>query len=143
MNNVLITIRGKQKYCDRDDWDTTEFITEGVFEEFPGGCRVSYDESGEIGAENVKSVLTVTDGTRAEITRTGKVSSQMIVEKGKRNNCLYSTPEGDFLLGIYGKDVKIEIKERKSEIYLCYTLDVNANPISENKMEIKIKEINA
>ncbi len=141
MNKALINIRGKQRYCDRDDWDTTEFITEGLFELFPGGCRIAYAESNEIGAENVRSEITVTDGARAEITRTGKVSSQMIVEKGKRNNCFYSTPEGDFLLGIYGKDVKISFKEQKGEIYLSYTLDVNSNPISENKMEIKIKEI--
>ena len=141
MNKVLISIKGKQRYADRDDWDVTEFITEGLFEAFPGGCRIAYDETNEIGAENVKSEVVVTDGGKAEIVRTGAVSSQMIVEKGKRHSCFYETPEGVFTLGIFGNDVKMTLREQKCEIYLSYTLDVNLNLLSENKMEIKIKEI--
>ena len=141
MNNAWISIKGKQKYADSDEWDVTEFVTEGVFEMTESGCRITYDESDMIGAENVKSEVAVFDGVRAEVSRTGPVCTRMTIEKGKRHNCFYSTPQGDFTIGIFGEDVNIRIKENKGEIYLSYTIDVNSSLISENKMEIKIKEI--
>ncbi len=141
MNNVIISIKGKQKYADSREWDVTEFTTEGVFERFENGCRIVYDESDMIGAENVKSEVIIENGTKAEVSRTGPVSSRMTVEKGKRHSCFYSTPEGDFTIGIFGEAVTAKFKELKGEIYMSYTIDVNSSLISENKMEIKIKEI--
>lgn len=141
MNNVIICIKGEQKYTDSKEWDVTEFTTEGVFERTENGCRIVYDESDMIGAENVKSEVIIENGRKAEISRTGPVSSRMTVEKGKRHSCFYSTPEGDFTIGIFGEAVTARIKELKGEIYMSYTIDVNSSLISENKMEIKIKEI--
>ncbi len=141
MNNVIINIKGKQKYADSREWDVTEFTTEGIFEMTESGCRIVYDESDMIGAENVKSEVIIENGTKAEVSRTGPVSSRMTVEKGKRHSCFYSTPQGDFTIGIFGEAVTVKIKELKGEIYMSYTIDVNSSLISENKMEIKIKEI--
>lgn len=141
MNNVIIIIKGKQKYADSREWDVTEFTTEGVFERFENGCRIVYDESDMIGAENVRSEVIIENGTKAEVSRMGPVSSRMTVEKGKRHSCFYSTPEGDFTIGIFGEAVTAKFKELKGEIYMSYTIDVNSSLISENKMEIKIKEI--
>ena len=141
MNNVIISIKGKQKYADSREWDVTEFTTEGVFERFENGCRIVYDESDMIGAENVRSEVIIENGTKAEVSRMGPVSSRMTVEKGKRHSCFYSTPEGDFTIGIFGEAVTAKFKELKGEIYMSYTIDVNSSLISENKMEIKIKEI--
>lgn len=141
MNNVIISIKGKQKYADSKEWDVTEFTTEGILEKFENGCRIAYDESDMIGAENVKSEVVIENGTKAEISRTGPVSSRMTVEKGKRHSCFYSTPQGDFTIGVFGEAVTAKIKELKGEIYMSYTIDVNSSLISENKMEIKIKEI--
>ncbi|MBO7217402.1 MAG: DUF1934 domain-containing protein [Clostridia bacterium] len=141
MNNVIIDIKGKQKYPGSKDWDVTEFSTEGELQNTENGYRITYDESNMIGAENVKSEIIIEDGTKAEISRTGKVSTRMTVEKGKRHSCFYSTPEGDFTIGIFGESVSTKFKELKGEVYLSYTIDVNSSLISENKMEIKIKEL--
>ena len=141
MNNVIISITGKQKYADSREWDVTEFTTEGILERFENGCRIVYNESDMIGAENVKSEVVIENGTRAEISRTGPVSNRMTVEKGKRHTCFYSTPQGDFTIGIFGESVTAKLIELKGEIYMSYTIDVNSSLISENKMEIKIKEI--
>lgn len=141
MNNVIINIKGKQKYVDSKEWDVTDFTTKGVFEENDNVIRIVYDESDMIGAENVKSEITVFDGVKAEIARTGLVSSSMMIEKGKRHNCFYSTPEGDFTIGLFGETVKCDVKGLKGEIYMKYTIDINSSLVSENTIEIKIKEI--
>ena len=141
MNNVIISIKGKQKSVGSNEWDVTEFTTEGLFEPTENGYKISYDESSMIGAENVKSEVSIEDGLIVEVARTGHVSSRMIIEKSKRHSCFYSTPEGDFTIGIFGKSVTARLREEKGEIYLSYTIDVNGSLISENKMEIKIKGI--
>lgn len=141
MNNVIINIKGKQKYADSKDWDITEFTTEGILEQTLGGYRIVYDESEMIGAKDVKSEILIEDSTKAVISRSGDISSRMTVEKSKRHSCFYSTPEGDFTIGIFGETVRTDIKGIKGEIYMSYTIDVNSSLISENKMEIKIKGI--
>lgn len=141
MNNVIINIKGKQKYTDSGEWDVTEFTTEGVFEQTENGFRITYDESDMIGSENVKSEVIVEDGIKAEVSRTGPLSSRMTIEKGRRHSCFYSTPQGDFTIGIFGEAVSAKIRELRGEIYMSYTIDVNSSLISENKMEIKIKGI--
>ncbi len=141
MNNVIIDIKGKQKYVGSKEWDVTEFSTEGILEKTENGYRIVYDESDMIGAENVKSEVVIEDGIKAEISRTGPVSTRMTVEKGKRHSCFYSTPQGDFTIGIFGESVSTRLRESKGEIYLSYTIDVNSSLVSENKMEIKIKEL--
>ena len=141
MNNVIINIKGKQKYADSKEWDVTEFSTEGILEKTQNGYRITYDESDMIGAENVKSEVLIEDSVKAEVSRTGPVTTRMTVEKGKRHSCFYSTPEGDFTIGIFGESVTARFKELKGEVYLSYTIDVNSSLISENKMEIKIKEL--
>lgn len=141
MNNVIINIKGKQKYADSREWDVTEFTTEGIFEKTENGCRIVYDESEMIGAENVKSEVVIQNGIVAEVSRTGPVSSRMTIEKGKRHSCFYSTPQGDFTIGVFGEAVTTKIKGLRGDIYMSYTVDVNSSLISENKMEIKIKEL--
>ncbi len=140
MNNVLINIKGKQKYADSAEWDVTEITTEGILEKTEKGFKILYDESKLIGAENVKSEVIVENGI-AEVIRTGPVTTAMTVEKGKRHTCFYSTPEGDFSIGIFGESVTSRLKDLKAEIYMSYTIDVNTSLISENKMLIKVKEI--
>lgn len=140
MNNVVISIIGKQRYADSNEWDVTEFTTEGVYEKTEKGCRILYNEGDMIGAENVKSEVIIEDGIRAEIIRSGPVSSRMTVEKEKRHSCYYSTPEGDFTIGIFGQTIMTDFKDI-ANIYMSYTIDVNSSLISENIMEIKIKGI--
>ncbi len=141
MNNIVIEIKGKQKYPDRKDWEVTEFTTEGVFEKTEEGCHIVYDESEMIGAADVKSELWISGEDKAELMRTGPVNNRITIEKSRRHSCFYSTPEGDFTIGIFAKSVNAKIKELNGEIYMHYTIDINGNLLSENKMEIKIKEI--
>ena len=84
--------------------------------------------------------ITVFNNT-VTLERSGGMESQLIIEKGRRHSCLYNTPEGDFVIGIFGESLMPELTENGGKLYMSYTIDVYSGLISKNIMEIKIKEI--
>lgn len=139
MNNVIIKIKGTQIY--EENKDVTEFTTEAQMETGDNLIKLYYNESEEIGAKDVKTELLVS-GKRLELIRSGSLSGGLTVEKGKRHTCLYNTPYGDFMVGVYGEAVNASVDDKGGKIYLSYTLDVNSGLLSRNIMEIEIKNIN-
>ena len=65
----------------------------------------------------------------------------LTVEKGKRHSCLYDSPQGAFVIGIFGEEISSNVNENGGEIHAKYTIDVNSGLLSSNKMDIKIEEI--
>ncbi|MBO5908909.1 MAG: DUF1934 family protein, partial [Clostridia bacterium] len=55
-------------------------------------------------------------------------------------SCLYNTPQGDFVIGIYGETLNTQLSDNGGSIYMSYTIDVNSGLLSKNIMEIKVKE---
>ncbi len=141
MKAVLIEIKGIQQYEGQDS-DKTTFTTVGTLEYKDGIYVLSYDESEMIGAKGVRSELSIyEDGTKMILARTGGMESRMTVEKGRRHNCLYNTPHGDFVIGIYGESIRVDIKSDGGSIYMSYNIDVNSGLLSKNILDIKVKEI--
>ena len=141
MKNVIIKIKGTQIYD--NDKDSTEFTTEGRLEKGENFIRLYYNESEEIGEKGVKAELKISDGKRMELIRSGEKVGGLTVEKGKRHTCLYNTPYGAFMVGVYGEAVTVSKAQDNIKIYLSYTLDVNSGLLSRNIMEIEIKNINS
>lgn len=139
MKKVLINIKGTQSYG--EDIDTTSLTTEGEMEIKDGNCRLIYNESDMIGADNVTSELFVEGNKRFSITRKGGLNSMLTVEKGKRHSCLYDSPQGAFVIGIFGEELSSTLSEKGGEIHASYTIDVNSGLLSSNKMDIKVEEI--
>ena len=139
MKKVLINIKGTQSYG--EDTDTSSLITEGEMEIKDGICRLTYNESDMIGAQNVTSELVLEGNDKFSITRKGGLNSMLTVEKGKRHSCLYDSPQGAFVIGIFGEDISSDVNENGGEIHAKYTIDVNSGLLSSNKMDIKIEEI--
>lgn len=140
MKLVLIEIKGTQQYAEQDD-DVTTFTTVGNLSFAEDKITLCYDESEMIGAKGVKTEIIIENGNKMTLTRTGGMKSQMFVEKGKRHNCLYNTPQGDFIIGIYGEEIKVDMNSEGGNIYMSYNIDVNLNLLSKNIMDIKIREI--
>lgn len=139
MKEVLIEIKGTQILPEGDP-DTTVFTTTGTLEVNNDGFLLSYKESEMIGADNVSTEINV-NGDTVVLTRTGGMESQLTIEKGRRHTCLYNTPQGDFVIGIFGESLMTELFETEGKIYMSYTIDVYSGLLSKNIMEIKIKEI--
>lgn len=140
MKDVLIEIKGYQEY-ENGVKDSSSFTTSGIITYEDNLIKINYDESEMIGAAGVKSEIIIENNSRAILTRTGDVQTRMIIEQGKRHSCFYSTPQGDFTIGIFGEKFSSSFENCIVEIYMSYTIDVNSGLLSKNIMEIKVKEL--
>ena len=140
MKEVMIEIKGIQKYAEGHE-DETTFTTNGTLSYENNILSLCYDESEMIGAKGVKTELTIENNNKMTLVRRGGMESRMTVEKGRRHSCLYNTPEGDFVIGIFGEALLLETNKNGGKIYMSYTLDVNSGLLSKNIMEIKFEEI--
>lgn len=139
MKDVLIEIKGTQQYPESEP-DVSTFTTTGKFSVDEKEIKLIYNESEMIGAKDVTSEITI-EGDTVTLARRGGMESRLTIEKGRRHSCLYNTPEGDFVIGIYGESLLTEFTQNSAKIYMSYTIDVYSGLLSKNIMEIKIKEI--
>lgn len=135
MKKVMIKIRGTQGLG--DDTSVIEFATEGTLRRQGDDFILSYFDNSVVENEKVKTTLTAS-AKSVILERSGAIKSKLFIEKGVRNNCFYSVPEGSLTLGIYGKDVSHNLTESGGKINMVYTLDADLNLISENAVEINV-----
>lgn len=136
--NFLITVVGTQTVDGESD--SIEVITNGecTIEE-NGGVTVVYPEFSE---ENptVRTETTVSlRGDTLTIERNGTMSSRLILEKGKRHQCLYDTPMGQIMIGIFTDSITARVDENGGDIRASYQLDFNQHVVSNNEFHISIK----
>lgn len=139
MKEVLIEIKGTQQYPDGEP-DVTTFTTTGRYEKSDDSITLWYNESEMIGAENVSTEITVKDDL-VVLQRRGGMESQLTIQKGRRHTCLYNTPQGDFVIGIFGESLLSDFSDTEGKLYMSYTIDVYSGLLNKNIMEIKVKEI--
>lgn len=134
--NVMITVKGTQTV--EGESNVTELTSEGTLEIINGLPVMTYDESNMTG-EKVKAKLSMLSDTAFEFERIGAFSTKMLIEKGVRHNCSYSTPYGEMMLGIVGRSLDNKMTESGGKVGLTYTIDVNSALLSENEIEITVK----
>lgn len=139
MKKVKINIKGTQEIDDQTE--TIEMISEGTLRKTDGGFVICYNEGEITGQPKTRTTLTVSNDKTAVISRSGTMSSRLIIKEGQRNNCFYSSPIGMLELGIYGEKVCHKLTEKGGEINLGYTLDQNKQSVSKNTVNIIIKEV--
>ena len=90
------------------------------------GTKDNYTvEFDEIFAEDMKSntVLRVKDGKCAHLLRRGSINTELIIEKGVRHNCAYSTPYGELMVGITATDFESRKMGTLLRLKMNYTVD--------------------
>lgn len=137
MKKALISVKGFQ-YIDNDE-SCIELKTTGTFAIKDNKFYVFYNEEDENG-QKTHTMLNVAD-TTCVLQRSGAVNNRMVIEVGKRNSCLYSTPVGEMVLDIYGEQVKNNLRENGGTISLIYTLNINSATVGKNRIEITVKEV--
>lgn len=114
--------------------------TVGTLEGEDHDYSISYTEhGGEL--EGCVTTLHVKDGRCVTMTRTGHYTSEMTIEQDKRHTCHYSTPFGDFMMGVFAKRVDSHMGKQGGTLSFEYTLDFNSDLASENHLTINVKEI--
>ena len=140
IKDVIIDIKTEQSLDGQND--SIEFSTDGRFGVKDGSYFISYDESAllEVSGE-VKTTLYVRPDNTVVLQRKGDYNSRMVIEKGVRTNCFYSTPVGELTLGIFGEKVLSNLNDNGGNISLTYLIDADARLLSRNKVNISVREV--
>ena len=135
---ALIKVIGKQNFG--DDHDKIELTTVGTFEETEGSYILRYNEEQEPPTAPIKTTLSISkDEKTVSLMREGSHGSLLIIERSKRNLCNYATEFGDILMGIYGKNIELDCKEKGGSFRFDYDIDINGAISSQNEVEVTYK----
>lgn len=134
----MISIIGEQ-YLDGES-DKVEVLTEGNFLMKKDHCYIGYKEYDEDAPQSFYDNLIKVQGDVVTISRKGPMRSQLMLEKGKRHQCLYQTPAGDLMIGVFTKTMNNTLKTDGGVLEVSYTLDFNNDLVSENKFKITVEE---
>lgn len=118
------------------DTDGLETTVVGSFEGGKDNYVITYAEDGELAGCKVR--LKVENGRCITMTRSGLFETELIIERGERHNCSYSTPAGNLMLGVYAGRVESDIDENGGKLEFDYTLDLGAGVVSENYLVITV-----
>ena len=141
IKDVIIDIKTEQTVD--GNTDTIQFTTDGRFGIKNGSFFISYDESRllEVDGE-VKTTVFIKPDNSVVMQRNGAYNSRMVIEKGVRSNCFYSTPMGQLSLGIFGEKVMSSLTENGGNLVMNYTIDTDLKLLSRNRVNITVKEVN-
>lgn len=136
MKKVVLNITGTQQF-DRNK-DKIELTTVGTLRDDGTAYILRYSEQADASAPPVKVNLRIEkSGGFVEMTRgSGTTSSCIAIEKENRNLCSYKTPYGNMLMGIYGKEIELNINEKNGSFYFGYDIDINGAVSSINTVKI-------
>lgn len=134
----LITVTGIQEID--GEKDKIEVITAGDYNEENGKKYISYIEYDKEDPNIKINTLVEVDKNTVSIIRKGDIESRLILEKDRRHNCLYQTPMGDMTIGVYTDSLKDNLSYKGGKLSVRYQLDFNCDFVSNNELNINIKE---
>lgn len=118
------------------DTDGLETTVIGLFEGEKDNYVLTYAEDGELQGCSVR--IKVENGRCITMTRSGLFETELIIERGERHNCSYSTPAGNLMLGVFARRVESDVDENGGKLEFDYTLDLGAGVVSENYLVITV-----
>ena len=137
-DNYIISIIGTQMIDGESD--KVEVLTTGEYEEKDGEKIIRYVEySAEDPSRKTDTEVIVKDSALLTITRKGELSSQLVLEKGRRHQCHYRTVVGDMMIGVFTSLISDSLSPLGGELNASYTLDFFGDAVSENEFYINLK----
>jgi uncharacterized beta-barrel protein YwiB (DUF1934 family) len=73
------------------------------------------------------------------MSRSGSVSSNLIVELGKKHHCVYGTPYGDFMVGVNANYIHSDLGDNGGKLDFRYVIDVNSSYVGDFDISIEVK----
>ena len=139
MQNVVLTIRGRQLYEDQEP-EVIELVTEGTMEKLENGWNISYEESALTGLEGVKTNFRLEPG-KITLSRTGKLQSEMEFQIGVLHESLYRMEFGAMLIGVCAIDLDYQMTEEGGTVELAYRIEIEqtAGGIVEYLLDVRKK----
>ena len=135
---VVLTLRGQQTYEGQDP-DVIELVTDGILEQVSTGWVLRYEESALTGLEGVQtSFLLETDCVT--LTRTGKLSSQMVFREGIPHESLYQMEFGVLMLSVCATSIEWNITEEGGTVDLKYRIEIEQSAAGNVDYHLEIRK---
>lgn len=140
-DKYIIAITGRQyTEGDMDNEECVDVLTVGSYGKKNGERYIVYKEySDDIPPQVTKSMLKV-EKDKVTLSRNGFSKYKLILEKGVRHKCEYSTEVGFFILGVYTESIENKLTDDGGTLSISYSLDIDSNLISKHELNIIIKE---
>ena len=137
MKDVIISIKSIRRFDGNDD--CTELITAGGYCLTKDGCELSYTETEATGYDGSVTSVSVATGKSLEIVRSGKFSSELLIDTHRKNYSCYGTPYGDLTVGATAKKIEAKLDETGGSIIAEYSMDINSQDMGDYSMEIVVR----
>lgn len=134
----IISIIGEQILDGNSD--KVEVLTAGNYIMKNGHSYIGYKEYDENDPNEYYDNLIKVENDIVTITRRGPMKSQLMLEKGKRHQCIYQTAAGDLMIGVFTKTLCSTLNKNGGTLEVSYTLDFNTDLVSENRFKIKVEK---
>ncbi len=139
--NYLISIIGTQKFD--DDQGEVKVNTLGSYLTKDGKRYISYKEYDEYNPKKFQTATLEIDGqNRLTMMKSGS-QTKLILEKGKRHNCVYDTEYGTMNLGVFTSILKNDLTDTGGKLEVNYTLDIDSSLASKNSLLIEVCKDNS
>ena len=100
---------------------------------------IVYDDAVEGMMGTIKSKIKITGEEKLEMMKSGITNTHMIFEKDKIHMTEYATPYGELLVGVYTKDMKVDVTEDMIDVSIAYALDANGEKVADCNILVNIK----
>ncbi len=120
--NVMLSIRGRQAYLDQEP-DVIELVTEGILEEKDFGWLLRYEESDLTGMDGVTTTFRIEPG-KLVLTRSGKLSSEMVFQEGVVHESLYKVEFGALMISVCASRIVADLSEAGGTVDLVYSIEI-------------------
>ena len=116
-----------------------EQTVEGLLARTAEGHTLTYREGEETGLGGTRTTLKLL-GDRAELTRTGEVSSAMVFRPGTPHRSLYQTPYGPIPMEVTARKLVSQMEETGGVVELEYDLTLGSGPVGRTLLRLTVKE---
>ena len=137
-DRFLISILGEQTLD--GETDKIEVLTAGNFMKKKDHFYIGYKEYDDDNPATAYDNLIKVEGDMVTINRKGPMRSQLMLQRGRRHQCIYQTIAGDLNIGVFTKTLNNNLTEKGGSLEVSYTLDFNTDLVSENRFYITVEE---
>jgi len=137
-DNYDISIVGKQYYGSDIDSGEISLNTTGSYTKRGNARFIAYKEYDDDDPTVSRTAVLKVEKDCVTMMR-GQSATRLILEKGKRNYCLYDMGFGSLTVGIFTSVLDSSLNDTGGELSVKYTLDIDSNLSSSNELEVKVK----
>lgn len=139
---VLLTISGLHYDSfpgEEDENEPIEVITPATYYLKNGKHYVVYDEMVEGMPGTIQNKIRIAGDNLLEIKKSGLANTRMVFEKDKINMTQYETPYGELMIGIFTKNMLVDVTEKNIDVRVNYELDINSEKVADCDIKMNIR----